>query len=214
MPQIDWDDSLPEEEPIRIHNPKDGKCRFILLGSYRALWLHYKKPQSEPCLGNDCPKPRHKLHTYQRAYVSAMLENGPIKDDGSKDWQRVLIGFNPSALGKLIRTHGNLRGLLVMLEVEQNGRRQSVVSAAYVRDTAKIYPDFAIEPILYRVFRMRPDVKPAKSELELPGESLPVELDAIAKPLPVENSESSSNKRNGEFLAKHRLENKNGFQKS
>jgi hypothetical protein len=39
MPQIDFDDTLPTEEPIRIFNPPDGTHTIVLLGSYRALWL-------------------------------------------------------------------------------------------------------------------------------------------------------------------------------
>jgi hypothetical protein len=214
MPQIHFDDSLPTQEPIRIFNPPDGVHVIVLLGSWRALWLHWRKGGSDPCLGPDCPKARCRRHTYQRAYATSMLEKISTTPGSGRVFEAKLIGFNPFVMHELIGKPNGLRGRCVELEVREKGRKQSVLQTYMIGKENPLLPDFAIEPVLYRVFRMRPTEKPVESKLESPAEPSPVILPPIGRPVEDENGESFSN-RNQQFAARYReLEKKNGQPRS
>lgn len=87
-------DIPPPSPTARVWSPPDiGEYKLVQLGKHQGHWIHWRGKRSEPCLGADCPKSRHRYGADWRAYTPAALWVPGFGESKQGHWKAVVIGL-------------------------------------------------------------------------------------------------------------------------
>lgn len=99
------DNNPPASPTARIWSPKQpGKYFLVALGNWSGHWVHWIGKRNEPCLGEDCPKARHRRPIKWVGYLPAALHQKQITTTVVDNWVPVVIALGPDN-ATLLREH-------------------------------------------------------------------------------------------------------------
>jgi hypothetical protein len=139
--------------PVRVELfrvPKEGIVRVRLLGPIRGILTHWIKGKSVACPGKDaCPDKEHRSRTVWKGYCAAER----ARPDPFRDWCPCVLEITERAYEVL----AGLEPCGVTLELYRQrnaGKNKEVTVTMLSLDRpAQLRPAFAVEPILFRVYR-------------------------------------------------------------
>lgn len=151
-------DIPPPSPSARVWSPPDiGTYNLVQLGKHQGHWVHWRRSGSEPCLGEECPKARHKRGADWRAYTPCALWIPAMGTAVNAGWQAVVIGLGTENFKILSETRVEFPGpaFKITKKDKSNNYTLEVFPGTKIKGELPDCP--AVSVTLHRLWRIRYD---------------------------------------------------------